>query len=145
VLQRPVIGPAAALLLLVATLTGCASTGSAPDVPAGETRAMATPPVLPQPEGPAPIREPAMVMRVWVAPWENANGDLNAPGYVFTEIQPRRWTLGTEADPAQGRVITPLQIEERQAPAAQTPAMPSLPRDMGARPGDRPTQGFFSS
>jgi conjugal transfer pilus assembly protein TraV len=82
---------------------------------------------------------------VWVAPWENANGDLNAPGYVFTEIQPRRWTLGTEADPTQGRVITPLQIEERQAPAVQTPAMPGLPRDMGAKPGDRAPQGFFSS
>lgn len=141
-LQRPVIGPCAALLLLAAGLSGCATTGMAPDTPSGETRAIATPPVLPQPEGPAPIREPAMVMRVWVAPWENANGDLNAPGFVFTEIQPRRWTLGTEADPAQGRVITPLQIEERQAPAAQAPG---LPRDRDTRPGDRPTPEFFSS
>ena len=77
-----------ATLLLAAALVGCASaTTKAPEASNG-TRAMATPPVLPQPQGPVPLREPALVMRVWVAPWEGANGDLNAPGYVYTEIAP---------------------------------------------------------
>lgn len=137
-----------ATFLLAAALAGCATPGATTKAPAASngTRAMATPPVLPQPEGPVPLREPALVMRVWVAPWEGANGDLNAPGYVYTEIAPRRWTIGVQADPAAGRVITPLQIEERAAPAPQMPsAMPSaMPGEPGGRSGDAP-QGFFSS
>lgn len=43
------------------------------------------------PYAPVPVRTPAMVMRIWVAPYEDLNGDLNAPGYVYTEIEPCRW------------------------------------------------------
>lgn len=43
------------------------------------------------PGQPVPIRTPAVVMRIWVAPWIDSNDDLNAPGYVYTEIEPRRW------------------------------------------------------
>ena len=133
-----------ATLLLAAALAGCATPGATTKPPAASngTRVMATPPVLPQPEGPVPLREPALVMRVWVAPWEGANGDLNAPGYVYTEIAPRRWTIGVQADPGTGRVITPLQIEERAAPAPQMPG--AMPGEPGGRSGDAP-QGFFSS
>ena len=86
-----------ATLVLAAALAGCATPGAAKKAPAAfnGTRAMATPPVLPQPQGPVPLREPALVMRVWVAPWEGANGDLNVPGYVYTEIAPRRWTTNS--------------------------------------------------
>lgn len=131
-----------ATILLAAALAGCASATTKAPAASNGTRAMATPPVLPQPEGPVPLREPALVMRVWVAPWEGANGDLNAPGYVYTEIAPRRWTIGVQADPGTGRVITPLQIEERAAPAPQMPS--AMPGEPGGRSGDAP-QGFFSS
>lgn len=43
------------------------------------------------PDQPIPIRTPAVVMRIWVAPWIDTNDDLHAPGYVYTEIEPRRW------------------------------------------------------
>ncbi len=43
------------------------------------------------PYSPVPVRSPAMVMRIWVAPYEDRNGDLNAPGYVYTEVEARRW------------------------------------------------------
>lgn len=43
------------------------------------------------PYAPVPVRTPAMVMRIWVASYEDVNGDLIAPGYVYTEIEPRRW------------------------------------------------------
>lgn len=43
---------------------------------------------------PVPIRTPAHVMRIWVAPWEDTNGDLITNGYVYTEIEPRRWVIG---------------------------------------------------
>jgi conjugal transfer pilus assembly protein TraV len=43
---------------------------------------------------PMPIREPAKVMRVWIAPWADKNDDLHWPSYVYTEIQQRRWSFG---------------------------------------------------
>ncbi|CAM5561903.1 type IV conjugative transfer system lipoprotein TraV [Eoetvoesiella caeni] len=66
--------------------------------------------VAPQlPDKPVPIRTPAQVMRIWVAPWEDKNGDLNATGYVYTEIEPRRWVIG-ESAPADQPILRPLQV-----------------------------------
>ena len=48
------------------------------------------------PDQPVPIRTPAVVMRIWVAPYIDMNDDLNSPGYVFTEIEPRRWIYGDQ-------------------------------------------------
>lgn len=49
-----------------------------------------------------PIRTPAVVMRVWVGPWVTDSGDLMFPGYVMTEIEPRRWEIGHQAPAAYG-------------------------------------------
>jgi hypothetical protein len=54
-------------------------------------------------------------MRIWIAPWEDSRGDLHAPGYLYTEIEPRRWTLGGPADRDRETRIRPLQIERRDA------------------------------
>jgi len=39
-------------------------------------------------------RMPAQVMRIWVAPWTDAIGDLHMPSFVYTEITNRRWSIG---------------------------------------------------
>src|SRR5690625_1870650 len=62
------------------------------------------------PNRPIPIRTPAEVMRIWVAPWEDTNGDLNVTGYVYTEIEPRRWTIA-ETAPKSSPVLTPLSVK----------------------------------
>lgn len=41
-----------------------------------------------------PVREPARVMRIWIAPWVDKNDDLNFPGFIFTEVKPRTWAFG---------------------------------------------------
>lgn len=61
------------------------------------------------PDRPIPIRTPAQVMRIWVAPWEDKNGDLNVTGYLYTEIEPRRWVIG-DAAPEKSPVLHPLQV-----------------------------------
>ncbi|WP_220124510.1 TraV family lipoprotein [Pseudomonas luteola] len=43
-------------------------------------------------------------MRVWLAPWEDDTGDLVVSGYIYTEIQPRRWVIGEEAPTAAPRL-----------------------------------------
>lgn len=69
------------------------------------------------PDRPVPIRTPAHVMRIWVAPWEDTNGDLITNGYVYTEIEPRRWVIGKPEGRHGDPILRPLQTIE---PAAGT-------------------------
>ena len=141
-MTRDTLPVTAAVLALALSLAGCATTrpgepaaaarsetdAEAHEAPAiAGTRVVATGPVLPRPEGPVPLRVPAQVMRVWIAPWEDSRGDLHAPGYLYTEIEPRRWTLGAPAEPDRAFLIRPLQIERRDA--KPDPARPG--RDAG--------------
>lgn len=64
------------------------------------------------PDRPIPVRTPAKVMRIWVSAWEDTeSGALIAPGYIYTEIQPRRWVIGkTESAASQSdRIFQPLK------------------------------------
>ena len=62
------------------------------------------------PNKPVPIRTPAQVMRIWVAPYEDTNGDLIMTGYVYTEIEPRRWVIGDSAPMSEPK-FRPLQVQ----------------------------------
>lgn len=57
-----------------------------------------------------PIREPAKLMRIWIAPYPDAKDDLHFPGLVVTEITPRRWSFG-EATALKAKTLTPLQLD----------------------------------
>lgn len=70
------------------------------------------------PDKPIPIRTPAQVMRIWIAPYEDTAGDLNTPGYVFTEVEARRWVVSNSIQPTD-RVLTPLKREEVQISKAE--------------------------
>lgn len=64
---------------------------------------------VPRIEQPVPIRTQAKVMRIWMAPWEDDDGDLHADGYLYTEIEGRRWNLG-ERFKSPGAMLSPLSI-----------------------------------
>ncbi|MEC4747583.1 type IV conjugative transfer system lipoprotein TraV [Methylomicrobium sp. Wu6] len=65
---------------------------------------------VPSIEQPVPIRTQAKVMRIWMAPWEDDDGDLHADGYLYTEIESRRWNLG-ERFRSPGTAISPLSVK----------------------------------
>jgi conjugal transfer pilus assembly protein TraV len=96
---------------------------------ASETAATAKPEIpmepvpVPRIDDPTPIRTPSKVMRIWVAPWEDADGDLNVSGYVFTELEQRRWMIGQSA-PAQAPSISPLQVLHRSKENGRSSASP---------------------
>ncbi|NEX23227.1 TraV family lipoprotein [Thiorhodococcus mannitoliphagus] len=69
--------------------------------------------LLPRSRDPIPLRVPAQVMRIWLAPWEDENADLHASGYVFTEIAPRTWSLAAGPDRFSNALLKPLQVEQR--------------------------------
>lgn len=61
------------------------------------------------PSEPVPIRTPSQVMRIWVAPYVDTNGDLVAPGFVYTEIEPRRWIYPGDEYGGNAKMLSPLQ------------------------------------
>lgn len=65
--------------------------------------------VVPElPERPVPVRTPSQVMRIWVAPYVDMSGDLQAPGYIYTEIEPRRWIYPGSENDMRSRHFAPL-------------------------------------
>jgi conjugal transfer pilus assembly protein TraV len=75
---------------------------------------------------PLPVLEPARVVRIWIAPWVDNKGDLRMPGYVFSEITPRRWSFG-EAQIDQTNVLVPIQVERDVKPPPPTTAKRAAP------------------
>lgn len=43
-----------------------------------------------------PIRLPPRIIRIWIAPWEDSDGDLHQTSYIYSEISPKkgRWLFG---------------------------------------------------
>jgi len=62
------------------------------------------------PDKPVPVRTPAKVMKIWIAPWEDRDsGAFFQPGFVYTEVEPRRWVPGMPSGASTGgRVFQPL-------------------------------------
>jgi conjugal transfer pilus assembly protein TraV len=93
--------------------------------------------VAPEVERPIPIRTPARVMRVWIAPWEDLRGVLHAGGYAFIEIESRRWTFGETATAEPVRFFSLQSIateaketvgKDQRAPAARAGTSERLQR-----------------
>ena len=57
-------------------------------------------------QGPMPVLKPAEVVLIWIAPWTDRKGDLHLPGYIFSEITPRRWSFG-EAEIDDAPIVAP--------------------------------------
>lgn len=74
-----------------------------------------------------PVRTAARVMRIWVAPYEDAKGDLHAPGFVYTEIEPRRWAYGAAFETDE-RLFEPLEATADGAPEGARRGFNSLER-----------------
>lgn len=60
---------------------------------------------------PLPIRSQAVVMRIAIDPWEDEKGDLYVPGFVYTEVEARRWEIGAR-NPQATPTLRPLNIAE---------------------------------
>ena len=85
-----------------------------------------------KPLSPDPIRAAGKVMRIYISEWEDETGSLHMPGTIFTEIEPRRWSVGlpamTEAE--DFRLLEGLgskAANESQASASSANAAATLP------------------
>jgi conjugal transfer pilus assembly protein TraV len=115
------------------------------------TQAMAARPALAKAAGvpamgsdnnPDAFRQPAKIMRIYVRPWEDESGDLHMSGFIFTEIEPRRWTVADRVAQDDGlfRLLdTPGKEAAQEASAGVGTATPTAHRP-GAHDEVAPTQ-----
>lgn len=88
-----------------------------------------------QPNLPQPVLEPAKVLRIWIAPWEDSKKDLHWPSYVFTEIQPRKWSFGNPEFAGTQPIVPHLMLGN--SVSANPPPTSSSPSASGKQPSTR--------
>lgn len=77
-----------------------------------------------QPDTPSPLRSAPRLLRIWIAPWEDSDGDLHEEAYVHAVVDPGRWLV---------EHVRPTTVRERDGAIAPvpsaTPAPDTRPRD----------------
>jgi hypothetical protein len=101
--------------LIAAALSGCA--GMSPDMPPDPAGSVAQDQRPPQFQ---PKRVGPSAMEAWIAPWEDATGDLYPPASVYIEVNRPSWQYGDGA--GRVKVLRPLQVEQRSPQPTVTPA-----------------------
>lgn len=91
---------------------------------------------LPKPGDVIPIREQAAVMRIWIAPWEDTDGNLVMATRIYTEIEPRRWSVGEPSNTTTAGNFFPMQVDSSQPAATSTSTV--SPDASAVAPGTEP-------
>lgn len=88
--------------------------------------------------GPKPVREPAKVVRIWVAPWIDDQDGLHLAQINYAEVTPRTWTVGKSASEKGSSYVIPHQayqdIDPVIEPAASAARPPPVPSSAGNPP-----------
>lgn len=67
-----------------------------------------------------PIRSAPLVLRVWVAPWEDSDGDLHDQSYVYLQVDSGKWLIEHNRRRIQDAfrpVRAPAQTQSSAGPA----------------------------
>jgi conjugal transfer pilus assembly protein TraV len=97
--------------------------GAALASPAGNTLAATR-------EVSAPLRSSARVLRLWIKPWEDRDGDLHSQSYVYVPIDAGRWLIDHYRAPSRAAyapVKAPRSVE-RAAATQGSPVTLDAPR-----------------
>lgn len=74
-----------------------------------------------------PMRVPPKIIRIWIAPWEDSDGDLHQPGYIFSEINDKRgrWLFGEKETTGSQPMLKPIErVQDDSANQRQGPEKP---------------------
>ncbi|TXF11203.1 type IV conjugative transfer system lipoprotein TraV [Pelomicrobium methylotrophicum] len=76
-----------------------------------------------------PIRTAPKVLRIWIAPWEDADGDLHDQSYIYVVADPGRWVIEHNRRRIMDRYM-PTFIQPGQGNPAQKTSTP-VPQQAG--------------
>lgn len=86
------------------------------------------------------IRSEPTVIRIWIAPWEDADGDLNDESRVYLQIDSGRWLIEHNRERIR-REFAPLASS---APQTRNPQVPTAPGPVRAVQGGAPARASGS-
>jgi conjugal transfer pilus assembly protein TraV len=86
---------------------------------------------LTAPKSGDPIRVPALVLRVWVAPWEDTEGDLHDQNYVYTILSDGRWKIEANRERIRDEFKPLFPLKSKKAEGADDPVNLSADGDEG--------------
>lgn len=76
-----------------------------------------------------PIRQPPLVLRVWVAPYEDESGDLHDQSHFYTMVHSGKWLIEANRTKIsnQFRPVYPLKRPSEPAENQVSPTTPGQP------------------
>jgi conjugal transfer pilus assembly protein TraV len=97
-----------------------------------------------------PIRSAPQILRLWFAPWEDADGDLHDQHFVYVTLDTGKWLIEhnrrriqetyrpvtAQATKFTGPVATPAESPTPIQDEATIPMLPAMP-ELTSRAGDR--------
>ena len=95
----------------------------------GKGAALSSPAVntlAPTREVSAPLRSSARVLRLWIKPWEDSDGDLHSQSYVYVPIDAGRWLIDHYRAPSRA-AYAPVKAP-RAATTQSSPVTLDAPR-----------------
>lgn len=85
-----------------------------------------------------PIRMAPLVLRVWVAPWEDTDGDLHDQHYLYTVVHHGKWLIESNQNQIRDsyKPVFPLKVKEKpdEERSEGTTVLPSVPGQGGSKP-----------
>lgn len=103
--------------------------------------------------GPVPLRTRPNVMRIWIAPWEDADGDLHEGAWIAMRLDDGHWNIDHVREritDAYGATLVPPPVQESKPAAQSKPSSVAadvadvLPKNL--LPGSKaPAVPFFDS
>lgn len=83
-----------------------------------------------------PIRLAPLVLRVWIAPWEDMDGDLHDQHYVYTVLNRGKWLIEANRQTIRDRFkpVYPLAGKEESSDKPVPDRNPTLSSSSGGKP-----------
>lgn len=85
-----------------------------------------------------PIRMAPLVLRVWIAPWEDTDGDLHDQHYLYTVVHQGKWLIETNQQQIRDAYKPVFPLRGKDKPEEERPvaddAMPGVSGQRGGNP-----------
>lgn len=89
------------------------------------------------PSSGAPLRSSALVLRIWMAPWEDRNGDLYDQSYFYTVVDTGRWMIDSMRENIREKYMPvfrrPPSSGNQADPKAAGSGVPKVPPQPGGQ------------
>lgn len=84
----------------------------------------------------SPLREEPKMLRIWVAPWEDNQGDLHDQHYVYTVVNQGKWLLSANQQRirSQFRPVYPLKGNQKDSEPGNKGTDTAIPTQQQTEP-----------